>query len=59
MDAGVTNTYKLAGQFLMFRENGDNTQLRCNAMCNFLVESGVHASLTSAITMALAKKLGA
>jgi hypothetical protein len=55
--AGITTTYKLIGQFLMFREPGDNTQQRCNAMCDFLVGAGVSKALMHPITMALAKKL--
>jgi hypothetical protein len=57
VEAGITNTYKLIGQFLMFRETGDNTQQRCNMMCDFLVSAGVTKALMHPICMALAKKI--
>ena len=54
---GITTSYQLVGQFLMFREIGDTTQERCTRMCSFLVDQGVAPGLTHAITLALAKKI--
>ena len=42
---------------LRFREPDDNTQQRCDMMCDFLVNAGVSKPLMHPITMALAKKL--
>jgi hypothetical protein len=55
--AGIETTYNLCGQFLMLQQPGDNTQQRCDKFVQFLSEAGVHSSLLSVLTYAVAKKL--
>ena len=55
--AGIRNQLQLVGKFLMFMETGSNTQARCDKFAAFLNDIGVHASLQSVITYAMAKKI--